>query len=139
MENYISFPVPGITGKPGYEEVMYLKSDLPVGGTFVNYDTAYTQNDLNSGEKSMIPIETTYTILEKGITRTINNINYSDVIHVSSSSSSVFFAPGAFVKTSDCYYARRIGLIESFSIFHINYNSTFDGHYRATLLSSHIK
>lgn len=94
LENYISFPVPGIISKPGSEEVLYLKSDLPVGGIFVNYDTAYTQDDLNPGERSIIPIETTYIILEKGITRTMNNINYSDVIHIYSSSSSAFFVPG---------------------------------------------
>ncbi len=139
LQGYASLPVPGIIGKQGTEEVLYLKTDLPVGGSYILYDTVYMQNDLNAGEKFPIPIETTYTIIEKGISKTINNINYADVIHIFSSSSSVFFAPGEFVNTSDCYYAKDVGLIESYNIFHIHYASTFDQQFRTTLLSSNIK
>jgi len=134
----LTLPLPGIIQISQPKDVLYLKSDLNIGDSFIKYDTAYSKSDLNP-EVSIIPIKTIYTIIEKNINKTVKNINYSDVIHISSSSSSDFFAPNSFVNTGDFYYAKKIGLIESYTIFHIDYTLSFDQHFHTTLVSYDIK
>lgn len=118
---------------------LYLKSDLNIGDSFIKYDTAYTQNDLHPAERSIIPIKTIYTIIEKNVNRTVNNINYSDVIHISSSSSSVFFAQGQFINSSDLLLCKKYWANRKLPIFHINYILSFDQHFHTILVTSDIK
>lgn len=134
----LTLPLPGIIQMSNPKDLLYLKSDLNIGDSFIKLGTVYSKSDLNP-QMSIIPIKTIYTIIEKNINKTVNNINYSNVIHVSSSSSSDFFAPNSSVNTGAFYYAKKIGLIESYTIFHIDYILSFDQHFRTTLISSDIK
>jgi hypothetical protein len=56
-----------------------------------------------------------YKIAEKGISRTVNSIAYTNVIHVSFSNIAVTGAPIPLNinSTGDSYYAQGVGLIES--------------------------
>jgi hypothetical protein len=86
---------------PAYDE-LYLKSDQNVSATW----------------QLIIPIQVStvtvnvtakYTIAEKGISKTVQGTNYTDVVHVHQDFSSPFGNNG----TADWYYAKGIGLISS--------------------------
>jgi hypothetical protein len=67
-----------------------------------------------------VPVIITNTIAEKGISKTVNGNNYTDVIHVSTSITSTSIPTGL---TSDihAYYAKKYGLIESSAIVSLNF------------------
>lgn len=67
-----------------------------------------------------VPFTITNNIVEKGITRNVNGNNYTDVIHVSTSISSVSIPTGL---TSDVhsYYAKKYGLIENTSVVSLDF------------------
>jgi hypothetical protein len=95
-------------------ERLYLKDNVAVG-------TNWTQNITVSvpGLPFSVPVLITNTIAEKGIAKTVNGNNYTDVIHVSTSITSTLIPTGL---TSDihAYYAKKYGLIESSAIVSLN-------------------
>ena len=96
-------------------ERLYLKDNVVVG-------TNWTQNISVSvpGLPFSVPVTITNTIAEKGIAKTVNGNNYTDVIHVSTSITSTSIPTGL---TSDIhsYYAKKYGLIESSAIVSLNF------------------
>ncbi|HEY9340676.1 MAG TPA: hypothetical protein VIQ23_03780 [Hanamia sp.] len=96
-------------------ERLYLKDNVAVG-------TNWTQNISVSvpGLPFSVPVTITNTIAEKGIAKTVNGNNYTDVIHVSTSITSTSIPTGL---TSDIhsYYAKKYGLIESSAIVSLNF------------------
>ncbi|HSV09347.1 MAG TPA: hypothetical protein VLI68_01165, partial [Hanamia sp.] len=52
--------------------------------------------------------------------RTVNGVNYSNVIHVATSLSSALISSG-FTSAIDTYYAPKYGLIESSTLIHLSY------------------
>jgi hypothetical protein len=68
-----------------------------------------------------IPVTLTYTIAEKGISRSVNGTNYTDVIHVTTSISSSLIPAASFTTNINSYYAKKYGLIETTNIIQVNY------------------
>jgi hypothetical protein len=110
---YDSLPV-GL-GTAAFER-LYLKDK-------VNIETSWTQSLAVTvpGIPIPVPVTLTYNISEKGISRTVNAINYTDVIHVSATISSSLIPPTALTSSIDSYYARKYGLIENTTIIKLNY------------------
>lgn len=111
-------------------ERLYLKDNVAVG-------TNWMQNISVSvpGLPFPVPVTITNTIAEKGIAKTVNGNNYTDVIHVSTSISSTSIPTGL---TSDihAYYAKKYGLIESTAIVSLNFLGVVQNINVATKLNS---
>lgn len=84
-------------------KVTGLKANLPVGGTWVDIIQNQTGQDVTN----------TFTIEEKGISRTVLGTAYSNVIHVHLVQTIDVPLIGAQeVGTAEYYYARGVGLVE---------------------------
>lgn len=110
----------------------YQYDSIPVSGG-VNVERLYLKDNLAAGASwtqdfnltiPNIPFPVTLTatnkIVEKGISRTVNGVNYSNVIHVSTSLSSALISSG-FTSAIDTYYAPNYGLIESSTLIQLSY------------------
>lgn len=108
---YDSIPVSGGVNV----ERLYLKDNLAAGST-------WTQDFNLTIPNIPIPVTITATnkIIEKGISRKVNGVSYSNVIHVSTSLSSQLI-PSGFTSAIDSYYAPNYGLIESSTLIQLNY------------------
>ena len=97
-------------------ERLYLKDDALV-------NTSWIQNiNLNIPNVPIpLPLLITNTIKAKGISKTVNNINYADVIHVQTSISSTLIPAASFTTDINSYYAKKFGLIENTSVIKLNY------------------
>jgi len=119
----------------GVFERLYLKDNANVG-------TSWTQNQnvTVAGFPIAVPVTLTYKIAEKGISRTINNITYTDVIHVSAAISSSLIPAASFTSSVDGYYAKKIGMIESSTLINLNYSGLIE-HFNVSikLMSSSLK
>jgi hypothetical protein len=105
---YDSIP---ITGGVNVER-LYLKDNAAQGDTWSqNFDLTI----------SGIPIilKATNKITEKGISRTVNGQNYSNVTHVSTTLSSALITSG-FTSSIDSYYAPNYGMIENTTVIHLD-------------------
>ena len=100
-------------------ENIYLKDNVAV-----NFSWSQPYNVTASGVP--LTITTVNTIVEKGISKTVNNIAYTDVIHVTSTLSvSAFGIPlpaGAVTTDVQTYYAKKYGMIQSKNKININYS-----------------
>lgn len=112
--NYYQYDSIPITGGISIER-LYLKSDAKVGDP---WSQTFTLNIPNAP----FPIDLTVDnkILEKGVSRTVNGISYSNVIHVSTTLSNPLITTG-FTSSIDSYYAPKFGLIESRVLIQLNY------------------
>ena len=70
-----------------------------------------------------LPVVITNSIAEKGVSRTVNNIVYTDVIHVTTgiTINNPLIPASAITTNINSYYARKYGLIESTNIVAINF------------------
>lgn len=98
-------------------ERLYLKDNVNVGSGWTQSLTVTVP-----GIPFPVPITLTYNILEKGISRTVNSQNYSDVIHVSTTISSSLIPSANLTTSINSYYARKYGLIENSTIINLNYS-----------------
>ncbi|MFZ4057147.1 MAG: hypothetical protein ACOYKE_03375 [Ferruginibacter sp.] len=89
-------------------ENLYLKDNLAVSSTWTQ-----SLNITVPGAPFPIPITLTYTIAEKGSTRTVNSITYTDVIKVTTAISSSAIPSASLVTDIQDFYARKFGAIES--------------------------
>ncbi len=126
--------LPAVLGG-GKIEALYLKDNITVGGSW-----SQSLNIVFSGVT--VPITLTYTIIEKGINKTVNAINYSDVITVRTNITvNNPLVPASAVTTNiKSYYARKVGLIQSDNNIVVNFmgvNQTTDT--QINLKSSDIK
>ena len=100
-------------------ETIYLKDNIAANG---NWSQLY--NITASGLP--VTINLLNTIAEKGISRTVNGIAYTDVIHVTTTLSiSLLGSPlptGAVVTDIQNYYAKKVGMIESKNKISINFS-----------------
>lgn len=91
-------------------ETIYLKDNVAANGSW-----SQLYNITASGLPATINLID--TIVEKGISRTVNGIAYTDVIHVTTTLSvSVLGSPlptGAVITDIQNYYAKNVGMIES--------------------------
>ncbi|NOT90338.1 hypothetical protein [Ferruginibacter sp.] len=60
-----------------------------------------------------VPVTLTYIIAEKGISRTVNSIAYTNVIRVTTTIAVTGLPPGSVTTDIQSYYAPKAGLIES--------------------------
>lgn len=110
---YDSLPIPTA---PAFDR-LYLKDDAPVNTSWTQELTISIPN-----VPLAIPVVITNTVKEKGISRVVNNITYSDVIYVQTAISSVLIPPGSLITNIDSYYAKRYGLIENSSVIKLNFS-----------------
>lgn len=114
--NYYQFDsLPSGFGSGTFER-LYLK-DSAYSGTSWNQ----TQNVMVPGFTFSIPVTLNYKIAERDISKNVNNINYSNVIHVQATISSVLIPSAALSSSIDSYYAPKYGLIESSTKINLNY------------------
>jgi hypothetical protein len=93
-------------GSNGVENI-YLQTGKDVG---YSWNTAV---NLPISGGSTVPATITNTIAEKGISRTVNGIAYTDVVRVTTTATSVVLPAGSLVTDIQSYYAPKVGLIES--------------------------
>lgn len=119
-------------------EALYLKDNVALNGT-------WSQN-VNVAVAALggltVTVVVTNTVIEKGGTKTVNGITYSDVITVKTDITPATAGIPASAITSDIksYYARKVGLIQSDSKVVVNFagfNQTNDT--QVKLKSSDIK
>ena len=96
-------------------ERLYLKDDVAMGAGWEQ-----TAEITVTGIPIPISLKITNNIVDKGITRTVNGVDYTNVIHVSSSLSSPLITSG-FTSSIDSYFAPKYGLIENTTIIDLNY------------------
>ncbi len=106
--DYYTFRNLGVAGGGTTVENIYLKDNALVGANW-----SQTVNVPVSGLPTPVPVTFTNTITEKGITRTVNSIAYSDVIHVTTTILISGLPPGSLTTDIQSYYARKYGLIEN--------------------------
>ncbi len=100
----------------GVFERLYLKDDLAAGANWVQTLT------INVPALPIpIPVTITNTIAEKGISRTVNNVEYKNVIHVTTSISSALVPASSLTTNISSYYAPQVGLIENSNIVQLDY------------------
>lgn len=117
-------------------ERLYLKDNAAVG---TPWDQSFTLNIPNLPVPGGVTLTVTSKIVEKGISRTVNGISYSNVIHVSTSLSSPLIISG-FTSSIDSYYAPKYGLIESKTVVHLDYSGiTEDVNISTNLMSADLK
>ena len=100
-------------------EALYLKDNANVGD---NWQQNLT---VDPGLGVPIPFTLKYSILEKGTSRVVFGVTYNDVITVKTEVTSAAL-PGAITSDIRNYYARNIGLIESY--YDINVTSPVATH-----------
>jgi len=102
------------------QEIIILKDNLNVGGTW-NSSMVLTHTD-EEGGISVITINTDYVIQEKGISMTVNGVNYENVIKVKSVGTSEFtyngepFGDEPEVSSEEMWFAKDIGIIKLKSV-----------------------
>lgn len=132
--NYYQYDSIPVTGGANIER-LYLKDNVKAG-------TTWSQPFNLTIPNVPIPVTLTVTnnIVEKGISRTVNGISYSNVIHVSTSLSSDFIQSTNFTSNIDSYYAPKYGLIESRTVVHLDYLSfTENVNMNTQLMSADLK
>lgn len=113
--NYYQFDsIPGGLGQ--IFERLYLKDDVAIGVTWDQSLSIPIQ-----GFPISAPVTITNKIMETGISRTVNGINYTDLIHVSTSISSSVIPEASLTSDIQSYYAKKYGLIENTSVVSVNY------------------
>ena len=133
--DYYTFRTLGITLGGTQVENLYLKDNMTTGAS---WSQSITLNI--PGAPLPVPVTLTYTILETGISRTVNSIVYSDVIHVKTVISSILIPAANLTTDINNYYARKYGMIEGTNIFNLNFMGIVQSTNNSTiLLSSDIK
>lgn len=132
--DYFTFRTLGALSNVQLED-LYLKENSPVGTTW-----AETVNLTIPGIPVPVPVTITYTVLETGITRTVNGIVYTDVIHISGKITSTLLPPANLVTDLQNYFARKYGIIETNNILNLNFMGiTQNTNNKTILLSADIK
>ena len=114
---------------------LYLKDNVAVGGNWTQ-----TVNVDIPGSPVPAPFTVSNSIVESGISRTVNGTVYNDVIHVSTHISSAFIPPAALTTSIDTWYAKKYGLIENTTVVHLDFSGiTQDVNTATTLTSATLK
>jgi len=114
--DYYTFRTLGIALGNAQFENLYLKDNSSVGTTWTQ-----TINLTVPGVPIPVPVTLTYTIMETGISRMVNSIAYTDVIHLKTAISSSLVPAASLTTNINNYYARKYGMIESTNILNLNY------------------
>ena len=98
----------------GVFERLYLKDDVATGAS-------WTQNQTVTISGFPVPVTLTFIEAEKGITMVVNNITYTNVIHVSATISSSIIPASGLSSNINSYYAEKVGLIKSSTKISLNF------------------
>ena len=132
--DYYQFDSIPVAGGSNIER-LYLKDNISVGNT-------WSQNFNLTIPNFPLPVSLVVTnkIVEKGISMTVNNIAYSDVIHVSTSLSAPLIPASSLTSGIDSYYAPKFGLIKNTSKINLDYSGlTENVNTETELMSSDLK
>lgn len=114
----------------------YQFDSIKLAGASQSIDRLYLQDDaaVNGGWAQTIafvvpglplpggvPVTITNTVTEKGISRTVNGIVYTDVIHVKTALASSLIPAASLTTSIDTYYARKYGLIENTTVISLSF------------------
>ena len=114
---------------------LYLKDDAAVG---VGWSQSF--NITLPAVPIPVPITVTNSIAEKGGTRMVNGVTYTDVIKVSTSISSSLIPAASLTTTISSYYARKYGLIENSTVLALSFMGFTQNVNNSTkLMSSNLK
>ena len=105
--------LPAGSGNSDFEQ-LYLKDNVNVG-------TSWSQSSNVTIQGVTVPITLTYKIFQKGISRTVNSINYNNVTVVSTTISSALIPAASLTSSINSYYAPKYGLIENATLINLNY------------------
>ncbi len=110
----------------------YRYQQIDLNGTFLNVEDLYLKDDqpLNSswsqnvnvtlpGFPFPIALTITNTIIEKDVSRTVNSVNYTNVIAIRTDITGAGLPAGTITTDIRSYYAKRVGLIEGVYIVQI--------------------
>ena len=114
--DYYTFRKLGIATSSTTMEDNYMKDNSPVGTSWPQ-----TVNLSITGVPFPIPITVTYTITEKGSSRIVNGVTYTDVIHVSGNITSSLIPAANLTTDIQNYFARRYGMIETNNKLALNF------------------
>lgn len=120
-DDYYQFDsLPAGLGAAAFEN-LYLKDNVAVG-------TNWTQNlsVMVPGFPILVPLTISYSIAEKGISRTVNGQIYSNVIHVTTAISSSAIPAADLTTNINMYYAPNFGLIDNSTIVNLNYSGVME-------------
>ena len=132
--DYYAFRTLGVLSSVKVED-NYLKDNAPAG---TNWSQSYNINV--PGLPIAVPVTLTYTIQEKGISRTVNGVTYTDVIHVSGAISSSLVPSSGLVTDIQNYFARKYGFVETNNKVNLNFMGfTQNVDNKTTLVSAVIK
>ena len=115
--DYYTFRTLGLALGNAKVETIYLKDNSPVG-------TVWTTS-INLTVPMIpfpVPVTLTYTLAEKGISRTVNGITYSNVIHITMAITSSLVPPAGLTTDIHSYYAPKFGLIENTNKVNLNFS-----------------
>ena len=114
--DYYAFRTLGLTLANAQLEDLYLKDNSPVGTSW-----AQTVNLTVPGVPLPVPVTVTYTIQEKGMSKTVNGIVYTDVIHISGVITSSLIPAASLTTDIQNYFARKYGFIETNNRLNLNF------------------
>jgi hypothetical protein len=97
-------------------ENLYLKTNVSTGVNWI-------QNFMVSvpGIPFPLPVTITNTILEKGISKTVNGSTYNNVIHTSTGIAVSGIPPASLTTDIHNYYAPNVGMVENSNKININF------------------
>ena len=105
--DYYQFRQLSLAGTNIPVEDLYLKDDQVAGISWSQTVTLTVP-----GAPFPIPVTITNSIFEKGVTKTVNGVSYSDVITVKTDLTSSSLPAGSITSNIKSYYARKVGLIQ---------------------------
>lgn len=134
--NYYQFDsVPGGLGQ--VIERLYLQDNAAVNAT---WSQNFTVNISAGGITLPVQVTLENKIIGTGMSRTVNGIPYSGVIHVSTTISSTSIPAANLTSSIDSYYAPNYGLIENSTLVNLNYlGLTENVNIKTQLMSSVLK
>ena len=99
-----------ISAIPGLSPIqtIYLKDNAAAGISW-----SETVNFPIPGLPTAVPVVFTNIIAEKDISKTVNSISYSNVIHITTTLAVTGLPTGSVISDIQSYYAPKVGLIES--------------------------
>ena len=129
--DYYTFRTLGLALGGAQVETVYLKDASSAGATWTQ-----SINLTVPGIPFPVPVTLSYKIEEKGISRTVNGVAYSNVIRVSLGLSSSLVPAASFTTDIQSYYAPKYGLIENTNKVNLNFSGFVQNTDTKTILLS---
>ena len=116
--DYFQFDSIKLAGVAQSIDRLYLKEDAAINGAWSQSISFILPGVPIPGG---VPLTINNTVSEKGISRTVNGIVYTDVIHLQTTLTSTLIPAASLTSTIHTYYARKYGLIENSTVIALNF------------------